>query len=266
MKTWLIRGAVVLGLLISGWVLRVLLEPLGYGWVVWVLAGLVGGFFVLELTLRARKRGTERADWARWRAALLDPPARRRAIAELRREGDRARRLGARLIVRQTRLAVALAELQLADGKADEAVRTLSRVDASLLDPPQAALLRVARVQAYLHDGDVDGAAATLAPLEGDTLGDAVVDATLALARGAVALEEGRVAEARAAAEAIVEAAEAHDELWDEAKALEAACLDAEGGDAGPVILAIHEPGRARLAALGSARVRALIARHGAAG
>ena len=37
----------------------------------------------------------------------------------------------------------------------------------------------------------------------------------------AVALEEGRVDEASAAAASIVEAAEPHDELWDEAKALE---------------------------------------------
>ncbi|MEZ4339763.1 MAG: hypothetical protein R3B82_24345 [Sandaracinaceae bacterium] len=259
MKTWLIRGAVVLGLLVFGWVLRVLLEPLGYGWVVWVLAGLVGAFFATEMILRTRKRSGERADWARWKAALLDPPARRKAIAELRRESDRARRLGPRLAVRQTRLAVALAELWLADGKSDEATRTLARADASRLEPLQAAILRIARVQAYLHGGDVDGAAATLAPLEGDTLGDAVVDATLTLARGAVALEEGRLDEARAAAEAIVEAAEPHDELWDEAKALEAACRDAEGGDPNDALEAIRPPGRRRLAALGSARVRRLL-------
>lgn len=259
MKTWIVRGATLLGALVFGWVLYVLLEPRGYAWVVWTLGCFVLGFFVTEMVLRTRKRSGERADWARWKAALLDPPARRRAIGELRRAQDRARRLGPRLAIRQARVAVALAELELADGKDDAAIRTLSKVDVSLLDPLQAVILRVARAQAYLHGGDVDGAASTLIPLEGETTGDAVLDASLALARGAVALEEGRLDEARAAAAAIVDAAEPHDELWDEAKALEAACLAASGAPHAASLEAIQEAGRRRLAALGSARVRALI-------
>jgi len=258
-KTWLVRAAAVAGASIAAWVLHVLLAPLGYGWVVWVLAAVVGGFLTLELSLRWRKRAGERADWARWKAALHDPRARRRAIDELRRAGDRARRLGPRFAVRQARLAVARAELELADGQAERAIATLSKLDVSRLEPAQAVVVRLARAQAYLHDGDVDGAAATLSPFDGSPPSDPALAASVTIARGQVALEEGRADEAAEAAAQVVVVAEPHDELWDEAQALAGCCAAARGEDPAPILDAIRAPGRRRLAALGSARLRRLL-------
>lgn len=259
MKTWLVRAGAIVGASIAGWVLHVLLGPLGYGWVVWVIAGLAGGFVALELGLRWRKRAGERADWAQWKAALHDPPARRRALDELRRAGERARRLGPRFAVRQARLAVAQAELELADGKGERAVATLSKVDVSRLEPAQAAVIRLARAQAYLHAEDIDGAAAALSPFEGSPPSDPALAASVAVARGLVALEEGRPDEAAEAATTVLEVAEPHDELWDEAQALAALCCAARGEDPAPRLDTIRAPGRRRLAALGPPRLRALL-------
>ena len=225
-KTWIIRGVTLAGTLTFGYVLHYFLEPLGYAWVVWTLGGVALAFFALEMGLQRYRRASERAAWIRWRDALLDGGARRSALGELRRELARARRLGPRLRVKQARLSVVMAELQLAEGKSTDAIATLSKIDVGKLDPDQAAAIRLARAQAYLHLGDVDGAASTLSPLEGDTTGDAVLDASLELAFGALALEEGRVDDAAKAAAHVASIAEVHDELWDEAKALEAACLE----------------------------------------
>ncbi|MBX3271827.1 MAG: hypothetical protein KF729_16285 [Sandaracinaceae bacterium] len=260
MKTWLIRAAVLAGTLVLGAALHAALAPRNLAWVVYALGGGVVALVALEVGLRLSRRRRERADWARWRAALLDPPARRRAIGELRRAADRAARLGPRLAVRQARLAVALGELQLAEGRAEDALRALARVDVSLLDPLQATIVRVARLQAYLHHDDLDGASSTLAPLDGAQDLDPVLDATLALARGAVALEQGRTDDALAAARAVASRAEPHDEIWDEARALEAASLEASGAPWRAVLASVEGSGRARLAALGSARVRRLCA------
>ncbi len=248
-----------LGALTFGWVSHVLLAPLGYAWVVWILSALVGSFFVVEVGLRWRKRTLERAAWARYEHALLERAGRRAVIEELRRELARARRLGPRLQVRQARLSVALASLELAEGRSDAAITTLSKLDVSKLEPLQAAVIRIARAQAYLHCRDVDGAAATLSPLTRTPTGDAALDASVRLAAAAVALEEGRPDEAHAAAAAVLEIAEQDDELWDEAKALEAACRHARGEPHEPALRAIGATGRRRLAAVGSARVRELL-------
>ena len=259
MKTWIIRGITLLGALTFGWVLHMLLAPLGYAWVVWALGALAGAFFVVEIVLRWRKRAGERAAWDRYQRALLDPSLRRGVLQELRRELARARRLGPRLKVRQTRLSVALASLELADGKGDAAIATLSKIDVSKLEPLQGVVVRIARAQAYLHGRDIDGAAATLSPLAGTSSGDAALDASVKLAEGAVALEEGDRDTASAAASAVLAVAERDDELWDEAKALEAACLHAAGEPHESALREIGAEGRARLAAVGSARVRELL-------
>lgn len=259
MKTWIIRGITLLVGLTFGWVLYKLLAPLGYAWVVWTLAALSVGFFVLETVLRHRKRTAERTAWARWQNALLDPAARRKAILEVRRELARARRLGPRLRVRQARLSVALANLELGEGRSEDAIATLSKLDVSKLEPQQAVVVRIARAQAYLHGDDIDGAAATLSPLTDDTTGDAVLDASVTLARAAIAVEEGALDDASTAAARILGLAAKDDELWDEAKALEAVCLDARGEPHQAALREIAEPGRARLAALGSARLRGLL-------
>lgn len=258
MKIWIARAATLAALLFAGLALHVFLAPKGYAWVVWTLGTVVLAFFVLEIGLRMRKRATERSDWRRWKASLGDPRARRTALNELRREIGRARRLGPRLRVRHTRLAVVAAELQLAGGASDAAVVTLSKIDVSTLEPLQAVIVRIARAQAYLHGDDVDGAIATLSALD-ESSGDAVLDASATLVRGAVALEEGRLEEAEGAAREIVDAAEEHDELWDEAKALEAACAHACGESADVLVREIRAPGRERLSLIGSARIRRML-------
>jgi hypothetical protein len=259
-KTFITRAVVLVGLLLFGWVLDHFLEPLGLRWVVWTLAGVVVAFFLLETGLRARKRARERADWRRWRAAMDDPNARRAAIRELRSRIDATRRLGRRFRVRHARLATTLAELHEADGDGEAAVKVLAKVPATELEPLQEAVVRHARAQAYLHAGDPEGAAATLKPLPEST-GDAVLDASLTLVRGAVALEESRVDDALSAAREIAAKAEPHDELWDEATALEAACLHEQGDEdaAREALARLEEAGRRRLARVGSARVRDLI-------
>lgn len=259
MKTWIIRGLTLLGTLAFGSTLHFFLEPIGYAWVVWTLGAIALCFFALEIGLQQYKRFGERASWERWRGALLDPPARKRALDELRRELARAKRLGPRLRVKQARLSVVRAELQLAEGMSRDAIATLAAIDVNQLEPLQAAAVRLARTQAYLHLGDIDGAAATLSPLAGERTGDAVIDASLKLAFGAVALEEGRTDDAGAAAREIVEIAEEHDELWDEAKALEAACLEQRDEPHRETLRAIRAPGRARLLALGSRRLREML-------
>jgi len=259
-KTWIVRGLTLAGALALGAALHFLLAPLGYAWVVWGLGGLVAALFALEMSLRARRRGRERRSWRRWRATIFDAPARERALAEIRRELDRARRLGPRLRVSQARLSVLLAELLLAKGSSREAIRVLSKIDLSPLQPLQAAAIRLARTQAYLHLGDVDGAASALTPFDGVATGDAVIDASVRLARGAVALEEGRVEEAEDAAGAILELAEPHDELWDDAVALKAACLEERDEPHEVTLRTIEAAGRVRIGALGTRRLRELVA------
>ncbi|HJL15905.1 MAG TPA: hypothetical protein RMH99_09625 [Sandaracinaceae bacterium LLY-WYZ-13_1] len=263
MKVWITRAVVLLGLLAVGWVLDALLAPRGLRWIVWTLAAIVLGVFALELILRGRRRRRERADRARWRAAMEDPKARRAAIRELRARIDAARRLGPRLRVRHARLATTLAELHEAEGDGDAAVRVLARVPAEDLEPLQEAVIRLARAQAYLHGGDADGADATLGPLPGTT-GEPAVDASLRLARAAVALERGEPDAALAVARDVADRAAAHDALFDEAKALEAACRDARGEptEARAALDALDETGRRRLRRIGSARVRALLERR----
>ena len=259
MKVWTLRALWITSALALGWALHSFLEPRGAGSVVWILGGVVTLFLLVEFVLRTRKRRDERASWARHERALLDPAARRRSIQELRRELARARRLGPRLIVRQTRLSVALADLQLAEGDSDGAVQTLSRLDISRLDDLQATVVRLSRARAYLHGDDLDGAAATLSPITEEVISDPVLRASLTLARGQLALEEQRPDDACAAAQQIAQIAEPHDELWDEAKALEACCMHAEGKAFDQPLGQIRAAGRERLAALGSARLRALL-------
>lgn len=261
MKIWITRAVVLAGLLLLGGVLDHFLAPRGLRWVLWLLAGILVAFFLLETALRVRKRRRERADARRWRAAMEDPSARRAAIRELRSRIDSTRRLGPRFRVRHARLATLLAELLEADGDGAAAVRVLAKVPASDLEPLQEAVVRQARAQAYLHLGDAEGAAATLKPLPAST-GDAVLDASLALARASVALEAGRPEEARRTARAIAEEAAPHDELWDEALAIEAACLHEQGeaAAAAEVLARLEASARRRLARVGSARVRARLA------
>ena len=92
----------------------------------------------------------------------------------------------------------------------------------------------------------------------GETAGDAVLDASLLLARGAIALEANALDDALRAAEDVSAQAEAHDELWNEARALVAAVLEErdEMEEAARVLGELRAEGRARLRVLGPPRLR----------
>ena len=263
MRTWIGRALVVIGLLFFGWIGHFFLAPRGLAWIVRTVASVIGAFVALEVILRTRKRRKERADWARFEAAVTDPGSRREVIRELVREIDRARRFGPRV---RHAPAGAEAELHLANDDAEKALQALAKVPVTELEPLPAAVVRCARAQAYLHAGDADGAHAALSPLGAEldaaAIGDPVLDATLALARGGLALERGDPDAALQAARSVTALAEPHDELWDEARALEAAALDAQGAsdEAAERLGSIRATGRARLEAIGTARVRRLLA------
>lgn len=259
MKLWLVRAAVLAGLLALGALAWRLLEPIGLGWIVYLVLGLIAAVLGGELALRASRRRGERARWRRWKAALLDRGARASAIAQLTTELERARERGGRARLLQARLAIALAELLLADGRSEEATATLSRIPVASLDPGPAALVRLARAQAYLHRDDRDGARATLAALD-ERLDDPVLDASLVLARGALALVEDRVGEALEAAERVADLAAPGDELHAEAVVLAAAARCARGDDdARGGLDELPDEARARARALAPGRARALL-------
>lgn len=259
-RVWLLRLGIVATVLAVAAGLWSVLAPRGLGWVPVALVGLLLAFAALELGLRARRRASEDVDAERWRAALTDARTRPAAIAELRRRIDRARRFGSRLRLQHARLAITLAELLEAAGKYEEAIATLARVPVDELTPLEAAVVRHARAQAYLAAGDLDGAEIALAATP-ERVDDAVLDASLVLARAAVCLGRGRVDEAEERARKIAELAEEGDELQDEALALIARCQWERGahGDARASMARIDEAGRQRLLAMGPAVVREML-------
>lgn len=258
-RVWLIRTGIVLCLAVLGYALHALLAPRGLAWVVWALGGCALAFVVLELVLRARRRAGRAGDEERWRATIDDPRARRTAITEVRSRFERARRLGPRLRVEQARLATLLAELLLADDKTEAALGVLAKVPLDELAPIEAAVVRHARAQAYLAAGDLDGADTTLRPLP-EQAGDEVLDASIALCRGAIALGRGELDRAEEIARAIIE--ESDDELRGEARALLAACLHARGDREGASVLVrqIDAEQRRHLSLLGPAVLREVLA------
>jgi tetratricopeptide (TPR) repeat protein len=259
-RIWLLRLGVVATVLALASGLWSMLAPRGLGWVPLTLVGLLVAFVAIELVLRARRRAHDDDDADRWRAALTDARARPAVIAELRRRIDRARLFGPRLRLEHARLSIVLAELHQAAGKHDEALATLARVSVGELEPLEAAVVRHARAQAYLAADDVEGAEVALlaAPEEA---GDAVLDASLTLARAAVRLGRGEVDEAQARAQRIADLAEEGDELHDEALALLARCQWERGAhdEARASIARIDDAGRARLRALGPALLRVVL-------
>ncbi|MCZ7684457.1 MAG: hypothetical protein M5U28_39095 [Sandaracinaceae bacterium] len=260
MRVWIVRALVLAGLSLLGTLLHLVLAPRGLAWIVWALGALVLAFLALELALRARRRAGREGDEERWRASLEDPALRRAAVRELRARIERARRLGPRTRVEHARLATVLAELLVAGGEPEQAIAALAKVPLDQLAPIEAAVVRHARAQAYLAAGDLDGAEVALAPL-GERAGDEVLDAAIALARAALALGRGAWDDAERIAAAV---AEAHDdeELRGEATALRAACASARGDAEGARALAasIHPEQRRRLALLGPASLRAVLA------
>ncbi|MFK7991142.1 MAG: hypothetical protein AB8I08_34300 [Sandaracinaceae bacterium] len=253
MGTWWKRALTLGGLGLALFGIHFVVAPLGYGWVVKAVGGGLLAWLALELVLSSRRRRREQAARRQARAALGDARLRRRVRPELRRQLTAARRLGRRTRVRQARLALALAELALADGDTEDAIKTLAKVPVEELESLVAAVVRLARGQAYLHRQDTEGARATLKPL-GDSIGDPALDASLAVAWATVDHLEGRPG-AEAVAEEVRSQAEAHDELWDEATALLALSQD------DPAALGeLRAEGRARLSAVSVPAVRAWLA------
>jgi tetratricopeptide (TPR) repeat protein len=260
MRVWLTRAAIVLGLSALGAALWFLLSPHGFGWIVWVLFGLLGLAVAIEVVVRVRRAAVDERAWSRWQRAVGEPELRGAAITEVRARIDRARRFGPRLRMEHARLATQLAELLEAQARSGEAIEALAKVPVDSLDALPAAVIRHARAQAYLHAGDAESAAQTLAHAPERT-GDEILDTSLALARAAVALHADRFDEASEKAAAVRDAAEPGDELHDEALAIEAAVRSLKGDrEAARALLdRIDAAGRARLALLGSARVRELL-------
>lgn len=260
-RIWIARSGMLLGLALAGWVAWYFLAPLGLGWIVWALAGLVAAFIALELALRARRRGIDARALERWQASQAEPGARRAAIREVRSRIERARRYGSRFVVEHARLATILAELLESDERAAEAIAALASVPVDALDPLHGAVVRQARAQAYLAAGDLDGAEATLAAAPART-GEEVLDASLMLARAWVALGRARLDEAEEAARAVAAKAEPNDELHDEAQAILATSAHERGDHerARALLATLDEPGRDRLTRLGPRSVREILA------
>lgn len=250
MKLWLGRAAVFAGLLALAAVLRHFLAPLGLAWIVYVGLGLIFAVFGGELVRRAFRRGRERHDWARWRAALLEPEARADAEAELSTALERARLVGARTRLLQARLSIALGAIQLADDRSEDATETLAQLRVSGLEAGPAALVRLARAQAYLHRDDAEGARATLAALTGDL--DPVLDATRSATQAALALVEGDLTRAESLAADVAERSDPTDDLHADATVV----LAAVRGDAG-LLDPLPAESRARALALAAGTARA---------
>lgn len=250
-RVWVTRSAILLGLALFLAVLYALL-PAGVRWSVWILAGLIALAVIVELALRARRGAGEEAQWERWRQAMEDPAARRAAIADVRARIDRARRFGPRMHLEHARLASVLAELSMADGRSQEAIDALAKVPIDAMEPAAATVIRHARAQAYLHAGDVEGAASALAMVKDGV--DPVLDASIAIARGFIALGEKRTEDAERIATEVLAIAEEGDELHDEALALRAAIRGERA-----LLDRIDEAGKRRLRLLGPAAIREVL-------
>lgn len=231
------------------------LAPLGYGWVVVLGVGVALVLLVGNDLLRARRAGRAAAEEERWARAVLDEGIRGEVLRELRVERSR---LPVAQRARDARLSLAEADLLRADGRPAEALALLRDVSLHGLPPSYARGVRQGRIVGALAAEDLEGARAELdavgAPATWDGLFE-ILEAHLALESGDA---EGALDTALRIRE---EAAE-----WDtkvEARLLKAVALAELGdeADAMKVLHALPRPSRRAFAALGSPRVRALVAR-----
>ena len=260
MPRWLKR-VILLGVLgCATWIAWVLLSRVGLAWLVYVGWGGVAALFVLELSLTGRKRARQSADHDRWERALLDPGARRPAIAELRAAVARAARLGRRGRLRRARLSMSLSELLTAEGRHEQAIRVLAKVPTDELEDAQAAVVRHGRAQAYLAAGDPEGAQITLKQRP-ESSGDPVLDRSLDLLELMAAAELG---EGERALEALAALRGGLDdpELVADAEIVEACALLRldRPEEARAKLAAVDQEVRARAAALGPPGLRELLA------
>lgn len=233
------------------------LSPMGYGWVVLVVAGVLASLWIGYRAYRARLQRQREARADRWAEALLVPPKRPAAFREIR---EVLRQAETRRPVEHARVTLVLAELLDADGEPEAAVEALQAVDETRLPKGLAAIVRHASAVAHLSAGDPEGAAQALDGAEPS--GSAEIELRIRMMRGLIAAERGQVTEAKRIAKESREDALDDEDLRLEARLLEAVAIDA-GGDRRAAIKRMLRLGDEMLdilVVMGLPRVRALAA------
>lgn len=260
-RLWLYRALRAFVVALVGYVLFLVLDHYELAWVFPVLV-MIAAFGWFAETARTRYlRAKREQQWERWEVAVLDPVGRPGAIVEVRAALQKSRRFGARTAKEQAHLAVVLAELYDASGRPRDAIEVLAKIVTDPLDPAQRAVVRHAKVVAYLSAGELDDAEAALAVRDASS-GDAELDARLDLLAALIAVERGRIDEA----EAIVRSVEGNfgqqESMRAELIVSRAVLFDARGDGerARARMNELEEPVRRALSALGPPRVRPLAA------
>ena len=259
-RAWLLRAARAAAVGLFAWILYQVLNHYELGWLFWPIAGAVFAFWLWETLRRRHTRRKNIEAWDRWDAAVLDPAARPGAIQEVRQRLAASQRLGPRLRKEQAHLSVVLAELLDASGKPEEAIRVLAKVNLDMLEPGQAAIVRHARVVAYLSAGLLDDAEVAIEARRGAS-GEPDIDARLDLLGAMIAVERGDLARAATKAADVEDDWKDEDEgLVVEARLVKAAAADA-GGQREEALTHLEEISAETLEALvqvGAPRIRAL--------
>jgi hypothetical protein len=235
------------------------LEPRGLGGVGLGVAGAVAIAWIFWRAMRIRRQRARDARADQWAEALMSPPERPAAIAQLREE------LAAldpkKDAAQHARLTLVLAELLEADGAPADALAALARVSPAELSDTLGAVVCHARAVSHLSAGDPAKAADALDGIGGPT-GDRAIDTRVRLMRGLIAAERGDGEEAQEVAELCREEAGGDADVALEARVLKAVALDALGdrADARKVMHAISEDMLEVLRVLGLPRVRGLAA------
>ncbi|MGE0786713.1 MAG: hypothetical protein AB7S26_13660 [Sandaracinaceae bacterium] len=258
MRVWLIRLALFAIVLGGAAAMYRWLAPYDLEIIPIALASFLLTPIVVELGARALRDRRSQADFRRWRDAVMDPERYEATRDELRAAlaDDRPRNSAE---ARRARLAICLAELELAHGSAEAASEALARVRLGGLSPGASALVRLARTAAYLHAGDVERARAGLAAL--DDPGDPFLALARQLAEAGLALEEGDASRALTLATEALKRADPGDELFAEASVLAAAAelaLD-RSDDARARLALVPAPLLARARRLAPRSVRATL-------
>lgn len=236
----------------AAWLAFHLLDPEGLGWLVPVVAIVLALLWIGYRYWRVRQHRAEDAEADRWASALLDPPLRPQAIAEIKKQRERARASD------HARLSLILAELLEADGDPNGAAAVLEEVDAAQLPERMAALVAHGRAVAALSAGNAEKAEAILDKLA--PCGDRTVDLRVRLMRGAALAERGEGERALELADEARRDAGPDADLKMEARVLKAIALDALGdrADAVKVMRALGDEMLEVLLVLGLPRVKKL--------
>lgn len=241
---------------VLAWVVYLLLDPYGLGWLV-LPAALVATLGVAAVRLwRLRRARAAAAKEAEWADALLDEKSRRAAIREMRSALEQS----AGDTATKTRRTLLLSDLLDADGAHDEARALLDAIAVDDFAPIEGAMVRHARASIRLRAGDVDGARSMLRP-RAPRSGAEDLDARLELLDAVVDAESGDAERALEIANRVRRTAGADEGLAIEARIIRAVALDAHG-DHDEAIAVFRELGpemHRALMVVGYPRVRALV-------